>query len=59
LSCYANYIALLGALLLTLTLASISLIYSKKRIVNWVRFFKYKSPINENVIDEKVVERHP
>lgn len=56
---WSDYIVVLGALLLTLTLASISWIFFEKRIVNWGRSFKYKSPIAENVIDEKVVEHHP
>jgi peptidoglycan/LPS O-acetylase OafA/YrhL len=53
------YVVVLGSLLLTLALAWISWTFFEKRIVNWGRSFRYKNPIGENVIDEKVVERHP
>jgi len=53
------FISTWGALAITLGLASISWYFFEKRIVNWGRSFKYKSPIEEDVIDEKVVERQP
>jgi peptidoglycan/LPS O-acetylase OafA/YrhL len=55
----SHYITVLGSVVITLGLASISWYFFEKRIVNWGRSFKYKSPIEEDVIDEKVVERQP